>query len=529
MPTLRELIAEFGIEVDDTQLKKAGTFLDQFKSKLKEVGDHPLMLKAEKAGSVDEFIKNRMGADRDAAFFAKHIKASSEEAGKAVKDNLGTGSDAQASIGDFIGQLKMVAQATALFFAGRAVANMVHGSIEAASHINDLSEQLNVGTTALQEWIFAAELAGAESQDVAASLSYLQRAAAEVARDGTGKLNEQGKAFKELGVAVKDTGGNFRSNGDIFSDVADALVKVENPTRRAALATAVLGKGSKALLPLFSKGAEGLAEFKNEVHAVGAAMTEDMIKQADEAGDNIDRFSKALEGVKTAIVNQVLPSISRGTEWLTKLIKKFRESPAAIAVLKTALVTVSALIAGSLYKSLAKLVISFAPVIGTTLLWAAGLAALVLIIQDVYTYLNGGQSVFGSWIEWLDQLIDRVGWLAPGLKLLAEAGRAIGDSLGGVSDEDNQAQTNKFLEEARARERARASGQSVQQNVIAKSGNRANIAVPGAQSNSVATSINAPVTINAPGGNPIEIRKELEKHLGNLMRNAQATLPQGAQ
>jgi hypothetical protein len=43
-----------------------------------------------------------------------------------------------------------------------------------------------------------------------------------------------GKAFTELGVKVRDSEGNLRSNQDVFNDAVLALGKVENATERDA-------------------------------------------------------------------------------------------------------------------------------------------------------------------------------------------------------------------------------------------------------------------------------------------------------
>ena len=55
-------------------------------------------------------------------------------------------------------------------------------------------------------------------------------------------LDPESKAFKDLGVYVRDASGNVRDSEVVLNDVIAALAQIENPAIRAAKATELLGK-----------------------------------------------------------------------------------------------------------------------------------------------------------------------------------------------------------------------------------------------------------------------------------------------
>ena len=63
-------------------------------------------------------------------------------------------------------------------------------------------------------------------------------------------------------------------------------------------------------------------------------------------------------------------------------------------------------------------------------------AAVVLAIEDVYTYLQGGQSIFGSWVKWIYDLFDQVATWAGniGSKIYDAIVKPIKDGFAFISD-----------------------------------------------------------------------------------------------
>lgn len=453
---------------------------------------------------------------------------------------------ANRSLEGFIHGLKGVATATAAYFIGEGVAEIVKGSIEAGSHVKDMSERIGVSTKALQEWTFAGKLVGVTGDEIAGAFGIVQRNAAAAA----GGSKEQIAAFKALGVNVKDARGELKDVDTIMMEAATGISNIENPTKRTALALQVFGRGGKALLPLLSQGAEGVAKARKEIHELGGAMDEAFIEQADEAGDNIDRFKTSVEGLKNMFAAALIPTVNMVVKGLTAVVKWFRESPRAIATVKAVLVGLAAVIGLSLIPVLKSLVVMLAPVILPVVILAAKLTVLYLIFEDLWVAIKGGDSVLANLASSIDSVLSKI----PGLQQLADIGHEIGDWFGGPAggtDEKNAEEQRKFYEEARRKNAVKAvnarggvrKGETQKQafdRMLAVPGGAgllggsegreriASIPVPSKGNTQIHQEMSGDVVINAPGADPHEIGKHVKRELGTMFKTAGAALPQGS-
>jgi len=119
-------------------------------------------------------------------------------------------------------------------------------------------------------------------------------AAAAVARLGL-VVNDRALAGAGLGVSAEALAG--LGAGRKAETVADALSRVQNPARRAALALSIFGDNGRALLPTLVTAADGLAGLRQAASAAGGALRDDV-------DDSIVKLSQtiraAADGSKTA-------------------------------------------------------------------------------------------------------------------------------------------------------------------------------------------------------------------------------------
>lgn len=462
--------------------------------------------------------------------------------------------DADKSISDLKDNITSLATVAAVAFTGRAVAHMVKGSIETGDQLDKVSSKLGITTDMLQEYQYAAQLTGVPVTALNMGLQRFVRRTAEAAM-GTGSAL---KTLQKYHIQVKNTDGSLRSTEDVLNDVADTIQGTADEQEKLRIAFSLFDSEGAAMVNTLRNGSAGLTEMREEIHAIGGVMDKDLIAQSVEATDNMLRFEKSMFGIKNVIATVFVPWVNRGVQAFIKLVGWFRESPRAIAILKAALLGVSIAITGSLLVSIVKLTKAFgpmllrmAPMILSTLAWAAALTVIVLLIEDFYTWLNGGDAVFPKYIEWLDQLYEKVANLIPGLRELRELGQAIGDFFAGDSYELSEAaQESQFIDalnEARKANAARTRAQKlidsgglkkgetreegirrVQQSILAP-GSQGSAPAGGSNNNTtVNQNVHAPININAPGGNPTDIRKQMEKFVGGLFKDAGAALPQGS-
>ncbi|MFA5212833.1 MAG: hypothetical protein WC406_05850, partial [Methanoregula sp.] len=121
-----------------------------------------------------------------------------------------------------------------LVAAGYAIQNTIQRYGQMADMLQDVSFQTGITVENLQRIQTAAMLSGTEFGSATSALNRLS-----LAMDASSDASsEQAKAFRELGISV-----DGRSTDEVFTDTAIALVKMEDTTRRNALAMDIYGRG----------------------------------------------------------------------------------------------------------------------------------------------------------------------------------------------------------------------------------------------------------------------------------------------
>lgn len=171
-----------------------------------------------------------------------------------------------------------------------AIAGAVHQSVELGREIDTTSKQIGIGVERLQEWRFAASQAGTASSELDDNVAQLTRRIGE-ANDGNRGAQQ---SFTDLGVSFKTTGGLARTTEQVFIDVIDKLHSIEDPTKRAALGTKLLGEGYRELEPLVLAGAEGIKAATDELWGMQGVLTQEEIKNLDETNRKFDQMKTIL-------------------------------------------------------------------------------------------------------------------------------------------------------------------------------------------------------------------------------------------
>jgi hypothetical protein len=307
--------------------------------------------------------------------------------------DIKVGGEAQLkSLDDKISSVGTKLKGAVELFAGGVVANAVKGfiseQIDLGSKINDTADRLGVGTDALQAFQFAAGLSGVEAEGAATALGFLNKNIGG-ALDGNQEL---AKTFTGLGVEIKGADGKVRELGDVIPEIADAFSKMGSDQERTAKAMQIFGRSGASLLPLLKGGSKGLKELDAEFKRLGGGLTKDFIEQADKAGDEIDKMKFAMTGLKSRIVGEFLPG-------LTSLVMKFQGVITTMIrvaqhtnIVKIAMGALAAFGVARLARSL----LSLGPHVLAAI---AIIAAIVLVVEDLYTLFTGGDSAIGDFID----------------------------------------------------------------------------------------------------------------------------------
>ena len=213
-------------------------------------------------------------------------------------------------IGDVLDKIPLLGAAITGVVGG-AVAGLVH-LVDKFDDIGKAATRVGVGVDALAGLRYAAEKTGAPVEALDEGLKQFSQNLGQ-ARAGTGRM------AKFLGIvspallrqlkAAKDNEAAFRL-------LADAMAKLHDPAKRAALAQKTVG--DSALAPLLARGAAGIKTLTDEHDKLTGSLNGAAAASA-EAKDAMIDLHAAIDGAEAGIVVGLAPAlkviVNRLSEW----------------------------------------------------------------------------------------------------------------------------------------------------------------------------------------------------------------------
>lgn len=192
--------------------------------------------------------------------------------------------------------------------------------IHAYAELGKTAKIVGLTVDSLAAYRFAAEQAGLSSEEFDGALEKLNKGLGEM-KAGGGKLSAfLGKVSPALLRQVKAA----KSNEEALSLISAAFVKVTDPAKRAALATAVFGKAGQTMIAMLAEGPEKLEENRKEYEEL-AGSQEEAAETAHHVHQAMGRVSAAADGIKAAIVVGLGPAIEHLAELLKEFLVKHRQ------------------------------------------------------------------------------------------------------------------------------------------------------------------------------------------------------------
>lgn len=333
--------------------------------------------------------------------------------------------------------LVTIAASAATAVTGAAYA-MVNDFANTATEIDQLTKRLNVNAEAFQATAYAAKSFGIEQDQLADGMKELSMRAGEFALTGEG-------SFKDVAAQLGLTREQVKSYGNdvdgLFNLVRDKLAGIQNQGQRQFLADALFGGGLADVGgEFFSQTSENIAALQKQAQESGLVISQENLDMAREYTREMNSLQARIKGLWNIVASNLLPVFTR----ITRQMKEFFDLhgdeivnglTAAINGLITSIkylgvaaaIAMPYLIGSAAIAAWAKLIAltntltdAFLTMrTGALLAWAAaaagpalvGLAivALILAIQDVYTYFTGGDSITGRIIEGLGKpVVDKI-------------------------------------------------------------------------------------------------------------------------
>ncbi len=354
---------------------------------------------------ADEMEKTGKGQEQYDAL-TREIEATErelKEAEQAAKSFNVTTEKIAASANKLAGKFDTVAQKTKRLsqVAGGLLAGLGALAIKTAQDADELqtlSKQTGVTTDELQKMKYAADLIDVDVDDMVGAMKKLKKAV------GSGK-----DAFEELGVATKNSQGEYRDITDIFYDTVEALSQIPNETERDIVAMELFGKSADELAGVIDDGGLALKQLGEEAENMGLIIPQEQIDKAVELNDTIDQLKAEATGtfaeLGTEIAEMLLPYMPEIKENLEKILEKIREldpEELELAAKGAAILAIISPIASAMnaLANSVSLVISFAGKLSSFFASiGSGTAIVVGAITTFVALIAGNVALFSAYLE----------------------------------------------------------------------------------------------------------------------------------
>ena len=227
-------------------------------------------------------------------------KEAGEKSGKSFGESLAKGIKAATAV---IGGAIASATGTAVTL-GKKFIETAKATAEMGDTIDKASARVGFAKKSWQEWDYVLKLAGSDMQSASAGIKTMANQV-EKAKAG----NKEAIAnFKALGISVKDLKSMGRE--EIFAKLIEQFQKMPESTKRASLATKLLGRAGQELTPLFNQSAESTKNLIDKANQLGIVMSDKDVKASANFKDSLTTLNATVTGLKNSFVAQFLPSLS---------------------------------------------------------------------------------------------------------------------------------------------------------------------------------------------------------------------------
>jgi hypothetical protein len=203
---------------------------------------------------------------------------------------------------------------TAVFLALRRLS-------EFGDTIAKTARRLGIGAQQFQAYRFGAERSGVSTEQFDKALEKLNQNVGD-AKAGTGTLTyllkKSSPAFLKQIVNAKDV-------GEAFKLMVKAISRVEDPTKRASLATAAFGRAGKPLLNYLALGEVGVAKLNAKFDELGGGLSDKTLQASEDFTDSLANLKVAGISLASTVGEKLLPQLTEWIKSFTDWIAKNRE------------------------------------------------------------------------------------------------------------------------------------------------------------------------------------------------------------
>lgn len=219
-----------------------------------------------------------------------------------IRGNLG-------KLGDEAGRIKGILAGLGVSLSVAGFAVMIKSAIDAADHLNKLSQKIGISVEALSTLRFAAQLSDVSLETLQKGIKGLSQNIVE-ANTGVG---DGAQVFEALGVSVKNADGSMKSTEAVLLQVADVFANLEDGAVKTALAVKLFGKSGMDMIPFLNQGAAGINQLTTEAERLGLKLTTETARSAEAFNDNLTALKASSSALGISLARDFLPELTNIT------------------------------------------------------------------------------------------------------------------------------------------------------------------------------------------------------------------------
>ena len=327
---------------------------------------------------------------------AKKVEKSTDEIAESMKNAEKQAQATTAKLKDFlkgaVGFLGTVAVASKGIGIAISQADKINTLNQVATSLETNVENLDAFTKALKE-------NGAEATATENALRNTFKASAEAINNAE---SEQAKIFKQLGISLNNADGSIKDTTHLLTELAGATEQLDK--RQANNIFQKLGITDKRVIDGLLKGRKELEENIKRQKENGA-ITKRQVEIAEKYKQAQDRLNSSIENAKNSIMEYIAPAITWLMDKFKVVVDWMNEHQAfVIGFFGAIVVAVSTLYLPAMIKAGIATLAATWPILLIATAIGALATGIALLVDDIYTWINGGDSLIGQLISFEDAM-----------------------------------------------------------------------------------------------------------------------------
>ena len=242
--------------------------------------------------------------------FANNLKETARKTGDDVAQNLTSVEktskvfDNMSKAGEKVGKTFKAIGVAAVGLAG-SFAGIVKSAISTADRVDELSKRLGITAESFSRLDYVASQSGTSVEAFGTAMRMIAQ-----------NINTGSDAYEKLGVSVRDTNGQLKTQDQILLETIKALQRMPAGTQKSAMALKALGRQSMQLNEILNMTSDEFDALMKRSDELGLTLTESITQPAQQIADKFTDLGKTF---KMSLVNSITPMIPT----LEKITDKF--------------------------------------------------------------------------------------------------------------------------------------------------------------------------------------------------------------